>query len=158
MNRLREIVRLSNEMPHHSDWQGQRRQGRKISIIHDDLRSDWMKLNGFNTGERFSVKALKDGKQFDGRDQSKWYSSDITEWELDHAWFCKRGRVTGCIVNEPYAERWERQVRSANGLVVHIPPNPYASFWNPGSTLFVVIMRADHPAPQWLVDQLDFNQ
>lgn len=155
MNRLKEIRRLM-DIPRAGS--GSSAEYRQIKAIYAELKSDWMDINGFSKGSDFSTHSLARGKNFDGRDWSRWSKEDLA-WALDHQWYCKKGRKTACIVNEPYEFKWEngRDATTDPNLAVHMPPNPKASFWNPGFTLFVVIMRLGDPAPQWLADQLDFE-
>ena len=82
----------------------------------------------------------------------------------DHALFYRdaRARRNVAIVNQPYLSRQElagsklAATLATRGLRCQLPPNPFASFWYPGYTAFIVITRAD-VTMRWLPEQLTFG-
>jgi hypothetical protein len=46
---------------------------------------------------------------------------------------------------------------ATRGLVLHQPPNPQASFYYPGATLFCVITTREFGPVKWLEEQLRYN-
>jgi hypothetical protein len=102
-----------------------------------------------------------------GPAQPSWnsrYSGLLTGW-MDHA-ICYRAPVLGkrmgrniAIVGQPYGrldgDRHRQELDACAtryGLRWHAAPMPYASFWYPGSTLFVVMTLPDIEV-QWLPEQ-----
>ena len=75
---------------------------------------------------------------------------------LDHpiAFSAKRRYVA--IVGQPYPRAvdlaQQRARRKARGLVLHVPPDPFASIHYPGGTLFLVITQPGVEV-NWLPDQ-----
>lgn len=84
---------------------------------------------------------------------------------VDHGLFYRdaRTRRNVAIVNQPYLSRQEFSADKmtaawpARGLCCHVPPNPFASFWFPGWTAFIVITRPDVTV-RWLPEQLTFGK
>jgi hypothetical protein len=69
----------------------------------------------------------------------------------------------GCfaaIVGQPYGQldefrRGRLDALTSDNLTWHCPPEPYASIWFPGSTLFVVVTRTGRPSEVcWLPEQV----
>ena len=85
-----------------------------------------------------------------------WWADRRDSDLLDHpAWF-RRDRRYAAVVGQPYlsdvdiAETRARLVR--RDLVLHLPPDPLASFHFPGWTLFVVITGPGVEV-RWLPEQ-----
>lgn len=80
---------------------------------------------------------------------------------FDHVRCFRRYRQPVAILTEPYEpeEHLEgiRDHVEALGLLVHTPPNLYASFHFPGWTGCILITRPDFGQVLWLDDQLDFE-
>jgi hypothetical protein len=71
-------------------------------------------------------------------------------WALDHAVHFRELAPpyrSAAIVGQPYATPVESVQRLAAelGLVLHVPPNLSASWWNPGWTFFFVFTRPGTP-------------
>ena len=79
----------------------------------------------------------------------------------DHESYFRRDRRRAAIVTEPYDSEGIRQAVldyiSPLGLVLHVPPEPRASLWYPGYTLFLVITKPDFGDIRWLPEQLEFD-
>jgi hypothetical protein len=101
-----------------------------------------------------------------GRTQCSWnfnYRRGLgTEW-MDHAIYYRAkvpGRRLGrniAIVGQPYDDgRHRREALDADavefGLRWHMPPQPFASIWYPGCTLFIV-MTLPEIKVRWLPEQ-----
>jgi hypothetical protein len=75
---------------------------------------------------------------------------------LDHAIWFRQGRRYVAAVGQPYLSAVdiadERARLAARGLVLHVPPDPFASFHYPGWTLFIVITLPG-AAVRWLPEQ-----
>lgn len=143
MNRIQKLLDLHRRV---EGIDAQRRQAAKQEIIRQELRSDWLSLNGFNEGRDFKLTTLMHSKCHDG-----WY--DGRKWEpwMDHYWYAKRGRVSAAIITEPYHD-----IPRIEGLQTHMPPNKFASFWFPGWTIFCVITRPGEVI-KWLPEQLEWE-
>ena len=94
---------------------------------------------------------------------------------LDHCIWFREGRRYVAAIGQPYlsaVDIAEARARLADcGLVLHIPPDPLASFHYPGWTLFVVVARPGVPVrflPEqdgrlkglwrdWLQDKSDYR-
>ncbi|KQU95202.1 hypothetical protein [Devosia sp. Root105] len=80
---------------------------------------------------------------------------------FDHVQYFRRYRLPVAILTEPYEpeEHLEdiREHAETLGLLVHTPPNLYASFHFPGWTGCILITRPDFGRVLWLDDQLDFE-
>jgi hypothetical protein len=82
-----------------------------------------------------------------------------TDGGFDHALYYRD--LYGCfaaIVNQPYGSLdeigWGDALARYN-LTWHVPPEPYASIWYPGFTLFEVITRTGRPSEVcWLPEQI----
>jgi hypothetical protein len=115
-------------------------------------------LNGWTIAERsFTADAIgRAHSNFDGR----YYSHT---W-MDHAIYFRARRpewkTARCIaiVGQPYGhiDGHRRELLDACvsklGLRWHTPPNPYASIWYPGRTLFLVMTLPDVDVA-WLPEQ-----
>jgi hypothetical protein len=80
---------------------------------------------------------------------------------FDHALHFKRWGDNIAIIGQPYptAMNLLEGARDliAQGCCIHIPPNPFASLWNPGRCLMLI---ATHPnnSVHWLPEQEDDHQ
>lgn len=150
----------------------------------DQLLKEWGKLNGVKVsrdafGPRILAgvqvrSCLHDVEGDDGMILGNdWYQP----WPgRDHETLFHRDRRPAAIVIEPYggngdtvllngASDVSRVVEMGDirayveplGLIVQTPPNPYASFWYPGFTRFVVITRRGFGPVQWLPEQLEYE-
>lgn len=123
----------------------------------------WASLNGLKrSGKHFGLVTLAHASV-----SRLQYQNDDHAWpSRDHVMMFRRKAhpsAAACITTQPYTgERPYPQIEELRAylrkrdLVAHVPPNPFASFWYPGRTLFVAIVRPDTPI-QWLPDQLDFK-
>ena len=68
----------------------------------------------------------------------------------------KRGTVCFALVGQPYGMYAPGDVRELlrAGYICNIPPDPYASIWLPGSTLFLVWTR-EPVTVKWLPEQTE---
>jgi hypothetical protein len=73
--------------------------------------------------------------------------------------YFKEGRKNAAIATQPYSfestveecTEAAREYAEALELALHVPRNPFASIWYPGSTLFLVLTELDHI--NWLPEQ-----
>jgi hypothetical protein len=120
------------------------------------IQQSFGERNGWTRSERaFTPDAI-------GRAHASWEGC-CWRW-MDH-FICYRARVPGHrmgrnigIVGQPYGRIDnhcdELEACAAQyGLRWHLPPVPYASFWYPGLTLFVVMTLPDIEV-SWLPEQL----
>lgn len=122
---------------------------------HDALLLAFATLNRCKAGRSFDLEALRRGST----QALSWHTVD---WDgCDHPSFLKRDRRAAMILTEPYGDTLADKARAEAvryGLVCHSPPNPWASFWFPGSTHLVVLTRPDFGEVRWLPDQLTFRK
>lgn len=80
---------------------------------------------------------------------------------FDHVWCFRRHRRPVAMLTEPYEPETHldgiRARAESLGLLVHTPPNLYASFAFPGWTGCILITRPDFGRVLWLEDQLEFH-
>jgi hypothetical protein len=112
------------------------------TCAHQSAMAAFAELNGWRLSEVASY-----GLSLLGRDRmSSRVRADNRECDLlDHcAWF-REGRRHVAAIGQPYlsaVDIAETRARLADrGLVLHLPPDPLASFHYPGWTLFVVVTR-----------------
>jgi hypothetical protein len=126
----------------------------------EDLLVRWGDHNAvIRTTSEFGLCGLAQGVNI-GR---RWNPADHQWPARDHHTFFKQcwGRQTAAIVTEPYLGSDIADlvvVVRAHGLVLHTPPNPLASLWYPGWTVFCVITRRDFPDVRWLPEQAEFGE
>lgn len=138
------------------------RWGGRKAVAHQEthraLLADWATLNGLKQGADFPVGTLARGGT---------HKRDEDFWKLPRHWygrrfpFCwKRNNVAEAITLEPYPHDDVLSFMafaSRNGLAIHLPPNPRASFWFPDRSLFVVVTRPDFGDVRWLPEQVNFE-
>jgi hypothetical protein len=100
------------------------------------------KLNGWRPSEVASYGlSLLGHDRMSGRTRADNHDFPL----LDHCIWFREGRRYVAAVGQPYrsaVDIVEARARLANrGLVLHIPPDPFASFHYPGWTLFVVVTK-----------------
>ena len=70
-------------------------------------------------------------------------------------WFCAERRYVAAV-GQPYPEAvdlaWWRDHLVERGLVLHVPPDPFASIHNPGVSIFVAVTRPGVDV-RWLPEQ-----
>jgi len=80
---------------------------------------------------------------------------------MDHVQYFRRGRRPVAILTEPYdPEHYAAGLRDhveGLGLIIHSPPNLYASLHFPGWTGSFLVTRPDFGRVLWLEDQLMFE-
>jgi hypothetical protein len=131
-------------------------------------------LNGWRWSERhFLARTLARGGTHEGindgggswgmggrRDETidGWTSHHL----FDHPVFFReiaRPYRTAAIVGQPYntdiADARANAARIGGGLMLHVPPNLTASWWNPGSTRFFCFTRPEITAVQFLPEQME---
>lgn len=137
------------------DPEGQRCARRQIKR-RERLLGEFAALNGirYTQAVEFTPTALAAGKGVGvGR-----HPEDLDWPARDHCSYFCRNRRPVAIVTEPYPSPELGKLHDVlrqRGLVLQTPPNPFASFWCPGATLFIVITRADFGPVNWLRDQLE---
>jgi hypothetical protein len=122
-----------------------------------EVAAKFAELNGWEiASDSFTPDAI-------GRTDANWnFSAHSRSW-MDHPLFFKGrrpgGKTTRCIaiVGQPYASldthrRELDAVAAKYDLRWHAPPNPRASIWSPGQTLFVVMTLPDIEVV-WLPEQ-----
>lgn len=120
-----------------------------------DLLADFAGLNQIKPSAEFTLDALKRNLR-SGGSWGKTY-----QWPgCDHPSFYKRNQRAALTMAEPY-NLWEVEVLRAyaveKGLILHSPPNEFASFWYPGFTRCIAITREDFGPVKWLPEQIDFD-
>jgi hypothetical protein len=74
---------------------------------------------------------------------------------IDHQHCFRAGRGHKAILTQPYdhivVDEW-RSWTAARGVDLLVPPDPLASFWYPGATLFIVLATPGTEV-QWLPEQ-----
>lgn len=144
-------------------------QHNAASKDHDEwetLLKEWGSLNGVS----YSLKEFGPRKLAGEKLKSRGYPNGALLATLEDAWgypacdhvsWFKRNRKPAAIVTEPYGSGDSmaqlQRFLDELGLVSHQPPNPYASLWYPGYTLFVVITRPEFGEVLWLPEQLEFD-
>lgn len=124
------------------------------------LLREWGALNGLKVS-----RALFGPRKLSGLKVRTWpmgRGAPDDAWESwpgrDHVTLFQRNRKPAAIVTEPYGGAGNpRAYIEPLGLKVHQPPNPYASFWYPGWTLFFVITKPDFGEVRWLPEQLAYE-
>lgn len=127
---------------------------------HDNLAKELGHLNGmevtecdFPLSKLLPPPATKSGRRPAWGEYGKWPG-------FDHVVFFRRGRKRVAALSQPYdapdVERL-RAYAAEKGLLLHTPPNPFASFWYPGWTYCLLITGPDFGEVQWLSDQLNFT-
>ena len=74
---------------------------------------------------------------------------------LDHDYWCRLDRRYVAVIGQPYSLSdivAQRENLTKRGLVLHLPPDPFASFRYPGWTLFLVVTMPGVPV-RWLPEQ-----
>jgi hypothetical protein len=102
------------------------------------------------------------GKAPDGRrdwDAPVWCRRG--EVLFDHDIYYRRGRLRAAVVGQPYQQspraREAEEAGRRFGLVLHVPPQPTASLWYPGATLFLLLTEPDVTV-RWLPEQISGMQ
>lgn len=138
------------------------------------LHKEWAALNGLKeSGVAFGPRKLA------GLPVGHYPRVSDDTWGYpgcDHGTFYKKRRRPAAIVIEPYdgegdnvflGEDGEREsvdpfgatrdYLRPLGLVLHTPPNPYASFWYPGLARLAVVTREEFGPVFWLPEQLEYE-
>lgn len=135
------------------------RLGRQFWQLHlADMRAledAFGELNGWRrSGRTFTPEAL-------GRKKRSWdhNNPDLGTGWMDHAIYYRVRRMNVAIVGQPYGGvEGHRAALGAcareHGLRWHVPPMPYASFWYPGSCIFVVMTLPEVGTVRWLPEQI----
>jgi hypothetical protein len=110
---------------------------------HEAAMAAFAKLNGWQETKQhfYSLDLLGRAAMSDSLRRRHSYDFPL----LDHdAWF-RRGRRYIAVVGQPYLSAVDLAAQRARlterGLVLHMPPDPLASFHYPHWTLFLVITR-----------------
>jgi hypothetical protein len=119
---------------------------------HQAATDAFAKLNGWRQTKSTSYNLGLLGRGASSR--SLWDSSDFPL--LDHCVWLRQDRRYVAVVGQPYLSAVdiveERARLALRGLVLHLPPDPLASFHYPGWTLFVVVTKPDVTV-KWLPEQ-----
>jgi hypothetical protein len=129
--------------------------------LHDQLVAEFARLNGCKATKRgFALSTLARGGVTDTV-SGTWGNWPLGYPGADHHAFARRGRYAAMAIVEPYDSEESRvglpAYLAARGLVLHQPPNPQASFWYPGATLFCVITTPEFGEVKWLEEQLQYK-
>lgn len=133
---------------------------RAAKMDHDEwelLLGEWGDLNDLRVGKASFGPRMLSGQRVHSREETYHDESDFPG--CDHSTRFVHQGAPAAIVTEPYDDPrdvLESFVRPL-GLVVHQPPNPYASFWYPGQTMFLVITKPSFGEVKWLPEQLEFK-
>jgi len=121
------------------------------------LLDEWAELNGLDRIRQGFTLAHVARSTRNGRGGIE-NDAIFSRPERDHCSYFKCDERATALVSEPYQADIPRlrHALEQHGLVVHVPPNPRASFWYPGHTLFLVITRSDTKI-DWLPYQIDFK-
>lgn len=141
---------------------------------HDEILAEWAKLNGYNVSQSDGAphKLLKIplGKYQNRTYVRRYYSTSRFPDEIktrnkfiDHSSvFYNPVTTNRILLSQPYITKEElasaKAILEAKGFSVYTPPNPFASFWLPGNSMFLIISNTDEPEPKWLKDQLEFKK
>ena len=112
------------------------------TCAHQAAMTAFAKLNGWRPSEVASY-----GLSLLGRDRvSGRIRADNHDFPLlDHCIWFREGRRYAAVVGQPYLSAvdiaGERARLLDRGLVLHLPPDPFASFHYPGWTLFAVVTK-----------------
>lgn len=144
----------------------------------DDLRrqaaQEFAALNGWRwTAHPFLARTLARGGTHEGRRDGGggWGTFGVRDETIDgwmhhvlfdHPLFFReiaRPYRTAAIVGQPYntdiADARANAARIGGGLMLHVPPNLTASWWNPGSTRFFCFTRAEIERVHFLPEQME---
>jgi hypothetical protein len=123
------------------------------TCAHQAAVDAFAKLNGWQPSEVASY-----GLSLLGRGRMSWrIRADNHDCDLlDHCLWFREERSYVAAVGQPYLSAVdiadERAKLTARDLVLHLPPDPLASFHYPGWTLFVVVTRPGAEV-KWLPEQ-----
>jgi hypothetical protein len=112
------------------------------TCAHQAATTAFAKLNEWRPSEvdSYGLSLLGRDRMF-GRIRADNHDGDL----LDHCVWFREGRRYVAAVGQPYlsaVDIAEARARLADrGLVLHLPPDPLASFHYPGWTLFVVVTK-----------------
>lgn len=134
--------------------------GRVLGTAHDNrwfaMHKSFAELNQITPSGEFTLDALKR----DLRSGGAW--GETYQWPCCcHPSHFRRNRRATLVVTESYrpSEVEELEIYAADkGLALHFPPNKFASFWFPGSTIFIAITRPDFGEVRWLQEQIEFDE
>jgi hypothetical protein len=140
------------------------RYDREINRAQAAAQKAFASLNGWIVG-----KSMADAEQLvprDRRDPTKferYYRRYLMTWQRyvggvsDHDFLCRepvRPYQVSAVVCQPYNDHLPEAHAAAErlGLALHVPADPTASIWNPGSTQFLVFTRPGVTV-NWLPEQ-----
>jgi hypothetical protein len=126
----------------------------RVTCAHQVAMAAFAKLNGWQETKQhfYSLDLLGRAAMSDSLRRRHSYDFPL----LDHdAWF-RRDRCYVAVAGQPYLSAVdlaaERARLTERGLVLHVPPDPFASFNYPGWCLFLVI-TIPGVAVRWLPEQ-----
>lgn len=126
---------------------------------YDKLLADFGWWQDMKVGRYFPLSDLLKREAPRRRKAPSW--GEHYDWPgSDHLAHFKRGRVPIAVLTQPYNTPDVDRLKlyaAANGLAVHMPPNPFASFWFPGWTYCVLLTAPDFGPVTWLEEQLEFR-
>jgi hypothetical protein len=138
-----------NTILHDIKEQHRQGEGRSVWRYYNAAASAFAKLNGwryYNADFRLTDLGT-----------SRRRSEGRTDSWLDHSLHFKVGRINAAIAGQPYFGRKgavldELRMMIRDGFYAHVPPEPYASLWNPGACVFIVVTLSPLPV-RWLAEQ-----
>jgi hypothetical protein len=116
----------------------------RYKAIQEEAANAFGRINGWRNSDRCC------GPCDLGRPSRRWWYLHAGGW-LDHPLYYKvprqdgkRGWVNAAIVGQPYdgamsCAAGHLAVLIRAGYELHVPPEPFASIWNPGATFFLVL-------------------
>ncbi len=124
---------------------------------YEKLLADFGLLQDMKPGRSFPLSALL--RESGTRAAPIW--GEQYDWPgADHLAHFKRGRSPVAVLTQPYETVEVERLKlyaAARGLALHIPPNPFASFWFPGWTYCLLVTAPDFGPVSWLDEQLEFQ-
>jgi hypothetical protein len=133
-------------------WRRTRELNLEITPIQDAVARRFAELNGWKLSRREFVPELIGTRRY-GTYGVEWgVGNDLA----DHCLYFRADKTNTAILTQPYLKVAEierfRAWTDHLGLALHLPPDPYASFWFPGYATFVVLTVAGGEV-RWLPEQ-----
>jgi len=119
---------------------------------HDDLVDMFAGYNDLKPGRAFCLSALVG--------EGSIWGAPATWPGDDHTVYLRRYRRPAMVLAQPYETSDVERLKTwaaERGLIISMPPNPFASFWFPGWTYCVAITAPDFGEVKWLPAQLEFQ-
>jgi hypothetical protein len=126
------------------------------------VRNEFAELNGWSRSAHllcgeFTIDQLAHGRVGGRFGRGLPSKLPFDSGEFDHPLYFKRGRIAACLVLQPYPpfdrDRCSKLVERL-GLMLHMPPNEFASIHYPGATYFVALTAAGATV-RWLPFQCE---